>query len=92
MTKTVEKGSDQLLAEAGHIVSEPSTATTLKRPDITPAQIVGAIPVVATLLHAFGVFTLSGPEQDALSNAVNYALGLVGADAVIRLGRSLGQR
>lgn len=68
------------------VVAEP---TPVARPNITPAQIVGMIPLVAEFLHTFGVFTLSQAQQDSLSKLVLGAIGLFGADAVIRAGRNI---
>lgn len=62
------------------------------RPDITPAQIVGMIPLVAEAAHAFGVFDMSGAQQGSLSKLVIGAIALFGADAVIRFGRNLAAR
>lgn len=63
-----------------------------KRPDITPAQLVAGIPILATLLRAFGVYDLNKEEQDALSDATVWAMALLGADAAIRFGRNLASR
>lgn len=71
-------------------VASGEVLPALKRPDITPAQIVAAIPVLAALLSSFGVFELSPAQSDALESAVTFAVALVGGDAIIRLGRSLG--
>ena len=60
-----------------------------KRPDITPAQIIAGVPILASLLRAFGVYDLSKEEQDALSNATTWAMALIAGDAVIRFGRNL---
>ena len=68
------------------------TAIGPKRPDITPAQIVGLIPLLAEFGHSFGIFTLSAAQQASLSKLVIGAIGLFGADAIIRLGRNLAQR
>jgi hypothetical protein len=65
------------------------------RPDITPAQVgaalLGGVPVVANLLHAFGVYTLSKEEQDALTDTIKYGVAsgglLVLADAHLRSQR-----
>jgi len=62
------------------------------RPDITPAQLVGMIPLVAEFGHAFGLYTLSQPQQDSLSKLVLAGIGLFGADAIIRFGRNLAHR
>jgi hypothetical protein len=67
------------------------------RPDITPPQIVAmlvaGIPIIAQLLHAFGIYDLSIEAQQALGNVVTWAgvLGasLIGGDAVLRTGRNL---
>lgn len=66
--------------------------STPKRPDITPAQLVAGVPVLATLLQAFGIFDLSPEQRQALSDAITYSIGLVGADAIIRFGRNLAAR
>lgn len=67
-----------------------------QRPDLTPAQTVGGllagIPVIATLLHVFGVYDMSQEQQDALKQTVQWAgllaLGLFGADAGLRAARN----
>lgn len=70
----------------------------LDTPDFTLAQrwasaIVG-IPVVATLLTAFGVYDLSADQQSALQDALQWAgvfAGvLVAGDGVVRHGRATG--
>ena len=67
-----------------------------KRPDLTPAQLVGAlvagVPVVATLLRAFGVYDVSPDQQEALQNTVTWGAVLGGAlfasDAGLRAARN----
>jgi hypothetical protein len=67
-----------------------------RRPDVTPAQLVGlvvaGVPVIATLLRAFGVFDLSQEQEDALSSAVGWACGfgavLLASDAGLRAARN----
>lgn len=67
------------------------------RPDITPPQIVATviagIPIVASLLRAFGVYDLSIEQELALSDAVKWASVLAGVlisgDAILRTGRNL---
>ena len=67
-----------------------------QRPDVTPAQLVGlvvaGVPVIATLLRAFGVFDLSREQEDALSSAVGWACGfgavLLASDAGLRAARN----
>lgn len=78
--------NDAELADALKDVEPP------KRPDITPAQIVGMIPLLAEFFHAFGVFTLSEPQQDSLEKLLIGGIALFGADAVIRFGRNLANR
>ena len=68
------------------------TVQSPERPNITPAQIVSGIPILAELAHSFGVFDLSQAQQDSLSKAVLWAMALVGADAVLRVGRNLAHR
>jgi hypothetical protein len=66
-----------------------------QRPDITPAQLVallvGGVPVVANLLHVFGVYDLSTEQQDSLIKTLQWgglvAIGLLGADAGLRSAR-----
>lgn len=70
-------------------MSAVSPSTGLKTPDLSPAQLVAGIPIVAELLHAFGIFDLSQAQQDSLGKAVTYAFVLIGGDAIIRLGRNL---
>jgi hypothetical protein len=81
-----------LTAEAeaeGPISDNVVLAPAMARPDITPAQLVGIIPLLAQFLNAFGVYHLSQAQQDSLMALTLGAIGLFGADAVIRLGRSL---
>lgn len=77
---------------AGPIDVRAVLDNSTKRPDITPAQIVSGIPIIAEAAHAFGVFDLSQAQQDSLSKLVIWSLALLGADAVIRLGRNLARR
>lgn len=59
------------------------------RPDITPAQIIAGIPIIAELLHSFNLYTLTAPQQDSLSKAVTWGFVLIGGDAAIRIGRNV---
>lgn len=67
------------------------------RPDLTPAHLaalaIGGIPVISNLLAAFGVFTPSPEQAEALTNAVNWSVPLagllVGGDAVVRVARNV---
>ena len=67
-----------------------------KQPDITPAQLVGVIvagvPVVATLLRAFGVYDVTADQQQALQETVTWGgvLGgvLFASDAGLRAARN----
>lgn len=91
---TAGPSNDVLLAEAGVEIPAAATAPvvapvfTPAKPDITKAQLVGSIPVVAKLLSAFGVYTLTGAQQEALTIAAGSGVALYLADAVIRFGRS----
>lgn len=76
-------------AAAGPIDATVVLGAVAKRPDITPAQIIGMIPVIADLGHTFGVFTLSAAQQHSLTRAMLAGMALFGADAIIRLGRNL---
>lgn len=94
---TVGPGNDELLAQQGVEIPAPGVtpavpiAAPLSTPDITKAQLVGAVPVIAKLLSAFGVYTLTGAQQEALTLALGGGAALFAADAVIRLGRSLNK-
>lgn len=80
-------------AAAGPIIEGTVlTSAAAKRPDITPAQIIGLVPMVAEFAHSFGIFTLSGAQQASLSKLVVSGIGLFGADAIIRFGRNLAHR
>jgi hypothetical protein len=63
-----------------------------RRPDLTPAQMVAAIPVLILLLWVLGAFDLSRDEQHGLIKAVEWGFVLIGADAVIRVGRNVASR
>lgn len=86
----MSEGNDAELAASG--VQIPAPTSSLATPDITPAQVVGAIPIVAEFAHAFGLFTLTHAQEASLSKVVTAAIGLFGADALIRVGRSLSSR
>jgi hypothetical protein len=66
-------------------------------PDITLPQIVAlviaGVPIIATLLRAFGVYDLSVEQEKALSDALTWAGvlagSLIGGDAILRTGRNL---
>jgi hypothetical protein len=66
------------------------------RPDLTPAQVVGVlvagIPVIASLLRAFGVYDLSPDQQHALRDALVWCGVIAGAlfacDAGLRAARN----
>jgi hypothetical protein len=68
-----------------------------QRPDITPAQtaagLVAGIPVLATLLTAFGIAELTAAQQDALADALTWggvlAGLLIGGDATLRTARNV---
>lgn len=64
---------------------------TGRKPDITPAQVVSGIPILADLLHTFGVYDLSAEQVDSLNKTALWAVALLGADAVIRLGRNAAE-
>lgn len=84
-----------LSAEAGAAGPIHETVTLdsgLKTPDVTPAQLVAFIPLLAEFGHAFGIYDLSQAQQDSLSKLVIGAIALIGGDAVIRLGRNLRKR
>jgi hypothetical protein len=62
---------------------------TGQRPDLTPAQLVSGIPILAELLHSFGIYNLSVSQQDSLAHAATWALALVAGDTILRVGRGV---
>src|ERR1700743_3534996 len=86
-------GNDAQLVASGMAVPAVEAAvpapTAPAKPDITKAQLVGSVPVIAKLGTAFGLFTLTGAQQEALTLAVGGGAALFIADAVIRFGRNL---
>jgi hypothetical protein len=68
-----------------------------RRPDITAAQLaavlVAGVPVIATLLNAFGVADMTRAQQDALADAVTWSAVvaglLIGGDATLRAARNI---
>jgi hypothetical protein len=62
------------------------------RPDITPAQVIAAIPMVALFLNGVGAFDLSARHQHALERTLWWSIALLAADAAIRIGRNYGAR
>ena len=91
MTATTPS-SDDMLAQALEHADLTAAPVVPHRPDITPAQIIAGVPVVANLLAAFGVYSLSAGQQAALTDTLTWALALLGADALIRVGRNLSKR
>lgn len=63
---------------------------TGKTPDITPAQIISGIPIIANLLNVFGVYSLTVAQTDALEKVGIWAIALIFGDAAVRFGRNLG--
>jgi hypothetical protein len=67
-----------------------------QRPDLTPAQAVGllvaGVPVLASLLRAFGVYDIGPAQEEALRNAVTWACAFAGlllaSDAGLRAARN----
>lgn len=60
-----------------------------RRPDVTPVQLIASVPLVVALLAAIGLFDLSSSELEALTKAVQLAFVMLGADALIRIGRNV---
>jgi hypothetical protein len=63
-----------------------------RRPDVTPAQLLAAIPMVVALLAVLGVFDLEADEREALKYALYWSFVLLAADALIRIGRNFASR
>lgn len=60
----------------------------MKKPDVTPAQIVGLVASALTMIVAFGV-DISAEQQAALIDFAGKGVAaLFGSDALIRFGRS----
>lgn len=97
MSASAGPANDDLLAERGVEIPAAADAVAVApsapppaKPDITKAQLVGSVPVIANLLAAFHVFTVTQQQQQALEVAVGGSAFLFIADAVIRAGRSIG--
>ena len=58
------------------------------RPDITVAQILAGIPMLAALLAAFGLYDLSDQQEEALVLAVGWGAALIFGDAGLRAARN----
>jgi hypothetical protein len=58
------------------------------RPDITPAQAIGALFAVIAPICVLAGVDLGAAQQDALEQLKLVGLGLFGADAAIRIGRN----
>ena len=57
-------------------------------PNVTPAQLVAVAGAIVTMIVAFGI-PISASERDAITNlATVFFPVLIGADALIRHGRS----
>lgn len=59
-----------------------------ERPDLTLAQIVAGVPVLANFANAFGIFHLSAAQTDSLQETILYGLTLTVADAAVRVARN----
>ena len=62
---------------------------TGSRPDITPAQMIAGIPLVANFLATYGVWSPNPEQQGSLSDLLVWGFALLGADAAIRIGRNV---
>jgi hypothetical protein len=60
------------------------------RPAVTIPQLIALVPLIANLLAAWGVFTPTQAQQDTLSQLLIWAGALIAGDAVIRVGRNIG--
>lgn len=60
-----------------------------KRPDITPAQVIAGIPFIAKFLTVYGIWSPTPDQLSSLSDLITWGFVLMGADAVIRVGRNV---
>jgi len=60
-----------------------------RRPDLTPAQLLATVPLVVALLVVVDVFDLAADERDALKWALVWAVALLAADTLLRIGRNI---
>jgi hypothetical protein len=67
---------------------EPPTVVGGRRPDITVAQILSVIPVIAGLLAAFDVYEVNDEEAEALKFAILWGIALIFGDAGLRAARN----
>lgn len=87
-----EQGSNPVVVD--HLVT-PATHPEAPRgilntPEITTAQVVSGIPVIANFLQSFGVYHLSKVQVTSLRDTLVFTLGLLVSDGIIRHGRSTG--
>lgn len=60
-------------------------------PDITPAQMVAGIPLLANLLSAYGVWSPTAAQQSTLKETIIWAAALFAGDAILRAGRNVAK-
>jgi hypothetical protein len=63
-----------------------------RQPDVTPAQIISAVPVVAGLAAGVGAWDPTAEQSRIVRGAMLWASALVVADALLRVGRGAAAR
>lgn len=59
------------------------------RPAVTLPQLIAAIPLLANLLAAYGIFAPTAAQQGSLTDLLTWAYVLIVGDAALRIGRNV---
>jgi len=63
-----------------------------RQPDITPAQLISAVPVIAGLAAGVGAWEPTAEQSRLVRGAILWSAALVAADAFLRVGRGAAAR
>jgi hypothetical protein len=63
-----------------------------RQPDVTPAQMISAVPVIAGLAAGIGAWDPTEEQSRLVRGAMLWSAALVAADAILRVGRGAAAR
>jgi hypothetical protein len=63
-----------------------------RQPDVTPAQMISAVPVIAGLTAGIGAWDPTEEQSRLVRSAMLWSAALVAADAFLRVGRGAAAR
>jgi hypothetical protein len=63
-----------------------------RQPDVTPAQMISAVPVIAGLAAGIGAWDPTNEQSRLMRGAMLWSAALVTADALLRVGRGAAAR